>query len=157
MKINIGCHIWHLEGFINIDIDEKLIPKPDLIADGRKLPFEDNSIDEIYAGHMLEHYRLEDRPLEEWKRVLKPNGRITITVPDIEKGLVEYRKGDITLECLHTIVYGDGNTAGEHYKIYTKDLLEKEVGALFRKTEIIENSPYVVADVKYQTIITAIK
>ena len=38
--------------------------------------------DEIYAGHVAEHVDDVKASLGRWFKVLKPGGRITITVPD---------------------------------------------------------------------------
>ena len=51
-----------------------------------KLEFEDNTVDLIYSSHVLEYF---DRAevldvLNEWKRVLKPNGTLRLAVPDFE-------------------------------------------------------------------------
>lgn len=154
MKINIGCNQWKLEGFINIDIDERV--NPDVVADGSKLPYEDNSIDEIYAGHMLEHYSLDENVLLEWKRVLKAGGKITITVPDVEKGIAEYRKGNITLDFLNQILFGATDREQQnHHQLFTEDILKTQVEKVFNECKIVEDSPYLVAKVNWQTIIEA--
>jgi predicted SAM-dependent methyltransferase len=56
----------------------------DIIADVRKLPFAAESVDEILNVNLLDHIRFQDVPalLLEWKRVLKPGGRLIIDVGD---------------------------------------------------------------------------
>jgi predicted SAM-dependent methyltransferase len=51
-----------------------------------KLEIEDESIDEIYSCHSLEHIsRHKVVPtLKEWHRVLKPGGKVTVIVPEME-------------------------------------------------------------------------
>ena len=44
--------------------------------------FENNSLDFIVAKHNLEHYHDPVKTVKEWKRVLKPNGKLGIIVPD---------------------------------------------------------------------------
>ena len=70
MKLNLGCNDFKLKGFINIDIDPRV--NPDVVADVCKLPYEDNSVEEIYAGHVLEHIPMYIDALKEWHRVLQP-------------------------------------------------------------------------------------
>ena len=98
IKLNLGSHGSNMDGYINVDLFDD---SADLKADVTNLPFEDNSVDEIYAAHILEHMRMtnEYEPhlcnainpktvhevLNEWKRVLKPGGRLEIRVPDFER------------------------------------------------------------------------
>ncbi len=46
------------------------------------LAYKDESVDEIYASHVLEHfpYNKTQEVLNDWVRVLKPGGRIRIPV-----------------------------------------------------------------------------
>jgi ubiquinone/menaquinone biosynthesis C-methylase UbiE len=46
-----------------------------------KLPFGDNSVDEIVAMHVLEHIFRPDPVMNELHRVLKPGGKMLIEVP----------------------------------------------------------------------------
>lgn len=50
------------------------------------LSYADNSVEEIRASHVLEHFghRQIEAVLDEWIRVLKPGGRIKIAVPNAE-------------------------------------------------------------------------
>jgi len=50
--------------------------------------FADATFEEIYASHVLEHFAYKDelaQVLREWHRVLKPGGRLYISVPDLDK------------------------------------------------------------------------
>ena len=64
--------------------------------------FLDNSFTEIYASHVLEHFdyngELKDT-LIEWHRVLEPEGKIFISVPDLD-ALAELilAKNELTVE-----------------------------------------------------------
>jgi Uncharacterized protein conserved in bacteria len=49
--------------------------------------FEDETFDIIYSSHVLEHFDYKRELLEvlkEWKRVLKTNGKLYISVPDLD-------------------------------------------------------------------------
>lgn len=84
MKLNLGCGMKYLQGYVNIDISEK--SKADLILDleNGKLPYKDNSIDEIQAIQFLEHIRNLIPLMNECYRVLAPKGVFHIIVPQGE-------------------------------------------------------------------------
>jgi len=60
----------------------------DHICDARDLSiFPDNSFVALYASHVLEHFDYRDEllaVLKEWYRVLSPEGRLFISVPDMD-------------------------------------------------------------------------
>jgi hypothetical protein len=79
LKLNIGAGSTRIEGWTPIDRD--------LGTEAYPLPYEDNSVDEIRASHILEHFSFRDaiEAVKEWARVLKPGGRIRIAVPGFEQ------------------------------------------------------------------------
>lgn len=44
-------------------------------------PFEDNSLDEIYSAHVLEHMDDLGKVMEEFTRICKPGAEIKVIVP----------------------------------------------------------------------------
>lgn len=58
----------------------------------RPLPYVTNSVEAVYASHLLEHlYREEaNRLLVECFRVLRPGGILRIVVPDLRASIFEY-------------------------------------------------------------------
>jgi len=49
--------------------------------------FADETFDEVYASHVLEHFDFAgslQNALKEWHRILKPNGKLYISVPDMD-------------------------------------------------------------------------
>lgn len=85
MRLHIGGE-QPKKGWKILNIQEA--PDVDFVGDcGDLSQFEDNSVSEIYASHILEHLGyMEELPnaLKEWYRVLKPNGKIMISVPDLD-------------------------------------------------------------------------
>lgn len=78
-----------------------IIPGPhvDYVGDCRDLSrFADNSVDQIYASHVLEHVGFSDgeRALKEWHRVLAPGGALMVSVPDIETLSTLFLKDGLT-------------------------------------------------------------
>jgi len=92
IKLNLGCGKRILENYTNIDLHNT---KANILHDlTTSLPYDNNTIDEILAEHIIEHFHPEEwyRILRDWARVLKPNGIIEIYTPDIircAKNLIE--------------------------------------------------------------------
>jgi len=53
-----------------------------IVADAHNLPFRDNTIDEIFAGQLIEHLKNPISFLKECRRVLKEGGMVTIVTPN---------------------------------------------------------------------------
>lgn len=98
VRANIGCGGQRLDGWVNVDQFKD--SAADVIADAfdylRERP---GMLDEIYAGHFLEHleYGFHDwqntdahRLLVLAHRALKPGGRIGVVVPDGEAVIRHY-------------------------------------------------------------------
>jgi predicted SAM-dependent methyltransferase len=160
--LNLGSNEWNISSkspnvkWINIDADKNDKINPDLQCRAEELPFEDNSIDEIYSGHLLEHFDIHEgkKALNEWYRVLKLGGIITITVPDIEKGLKCLLDGEINLEWFNQIVYGaNDRQKQEHHQAFNIDILAHQMSELFKELTQVDDCPYWVANVKWQSCI----
>lgn len=97
LRLHIGGRTRHA-GWTCYDISPG--PEVDLVGDCRDLSrFEDDSVEEIYASHVLEHlsYRNEIVPaLKEWRRVLLPGGLVKISVPDFEVLCRLFLRPDLT-------------------------------------------------------------
>jgi len=90
MKINLGSGYKPLPGYINIDSNPKC--SPNILRDLSKgLPFANDTIDEIYSEHLLEHIHDLKFLLEECSRVLKQNGRFRYIVPYALRGTAGFR------------------------------------------------------------------
>ena len=58
----------------------------DVVASGDALGmFGDGELDFVVARHNLEHYHDPSRALAEWRRVVRPGGRIGVVVPDHDR------------------------------------------------------------------------
>jgi ubiquinone/menaquinone biosynthesis C-methylase UbiE len=82
MKINLGGGLKRFDGFLNVDHDP--LTNPDFCFDIEKdkFPFDDNSIEEVKAHHILEH--IGDKFfnfMKELYRVCKNGAIIDIFVP----------------------------------------------------------------------------
>ena len=84
MKLHIGGE-EKKEGWKILNIQQK--PDVDFIGDITDLgQFEDNSIEEIYASHVVEHVAQKkvDKTLKGIHRVLKDSGKFYVSVPDMD-------------------------------------------------------------------------
>ena len=99
VRLNIGCGNYPLEGYTNID--DSPTADSDIQADAMTYlaGLENDSVDEIYAGHFLEHLPQVEglKFLAECWRVLKPGGKCGIVVPDMKSVLAQYVAGSPAL------------------------------------------------------------
>lgn len=80
IKLNLGCGFDKRKGYLNCDILK--VAKPDMIVDlEKKLPFKNNSIDEIIMIGVAEHITNFVPLMEEFYRICKNKARIRIEVP----------------------------------------------------------------------------
>jgi predicted SAM-dependent methyltransferase len=84
LKLNLGCG-WRDFGLDWVHIDGGDYPhlnSKDIV----NLPYEDSSVDLIYASHVLEYFNREEAKelLTKWHSKLKPGGVIRLAVPNFE-------------------------------------------------------------------------
>jgi len=83
LAVNLGCGNDYIDGWINIDADPDM--KPDILCnldmEHVNIPLPDNSMDLVYAMHILEHIRYLPELKRELCRILKPGGEIWVSVP----------------------------------------------------------------------------
>ncbi|MCW5771146.1 MAG: methyltransferase domain-containing protein [Rhodospirillaceae bacterium] len=94
-RLNIGCGKFPRPGWINID--NKVRTGVDCVADLRgELPFPEASVDYAVAIHVFPHIRLDALApaLRRVLRVLKPGGVFRVALPDLERAIDAYRRGD---------------------------------------------------------------
>ena len=105
MKLNLGSGLRNLKGYINIDAVKQT---PDTVVGNLlELDYVDNSIDEIYSEHVIEHFtRPElDRYFSESKRMLKPSGKFVIIAPSIIKVLERFNKGEVDINYIDSFLF----------------------------------------------------
>jgi len=92
VKLHLGCGGVRWKDFINVDLypDDGLPDDSrdgciaDVFADIRALDLPENTIDEIFTSHVIEHFPrwVALKMLEDWFRMLKPGGQVVIEMPD---------------------------------------------------------------------------
>jgi len=93
-------------------------------------PFEDNSVDLIYASHVIEYFDREEiiSILTEWKRVLKPGGILRLAVPNFYMMASLYIQRSYPLESFLGPIYGKMKMNDEmiyHKTVYDSASLAK--------------------------------
>jgi predicted SAM-dependent methyltransferase len=131
MKLHLDCGSKdkHADGYINID--KRKLPHVDLVADvSQRLPYEDETVDEILAESILEHipHNIVGMPssfkmsktiavLKDWHRVLKQEGRLVLRVPNIEGIIRAYLAKKIPIVDFIGYVWGNGEYEGNRHLV----------------------------------------
>lgn len=147
LKLNLGGRGTKIPGFLTVDLSDEF--DVDVKSDVSKLPYDDNSVAEIYASQILEHFPhvRTKSVLEEWYRILAPGGSIAIGVPDFARTIEIYNEIGLT-DWVMNFLYGDQiYDLAYHYRPFTfaslAELLNK-VG--FRNIRRIGSMPYGIKD-----------
>ncbi len=92
LNLNVGSGGYVIHGFVNLDYFSEHYYGSDLWFKDRvhydmrndALPYTDNSVDNIYCSHVIEHIETPhvERFFRESQRVLKPGGCLRIACPD---------------------------------------------------------------------------
>jgi SAM-dependent methyltransferase len=150
LRLNIGADRCQVSGFLNVDINPAV--DPDFLTSADDLSMIDTGVcDEIYASHVLEHldWKAGLVALKEWLRVLKPDGMLTVAVPDIEGVYMLYKHngkwGDYNLpvdaDYIQSSIFGSNLLADaipemrdfycgpgmDHKAFYMRDMLVERV------------------------------
>ncbi|HEY4510686.1 MAG TPA: class I SAM-dependent methyltransferase [Candidatus Paceibacterota bacterium] len=80
--LNVGSGVLKIDERV-IDLDYMPYPNVSVVADARRLPFKDESIDALISDALLEHMKSPKEVVSEMRRVLKPRGQIYVLVPFI--------------------------------------------------------------------------
>jgi glycosyltransferase involved in cell wall biosynthesis len=93
VKLNLGCGDDIMTGWINVDAFSE---KASVKANIKELPFPDNYADVILVSHVVEHFKFHEAfdAIKEWRRVLKPDGKLIIETPDFLETCREFVNGD---------------------------------------------------------------
>lgn len=136
-RLHLGCGSVHLPGFVSID--QAAYDHIDFQQDVRDLSnFMDESIELIYACHVLEYFDLQEAVdvLREWRRVLEPGGTLRLAVPDFDALLKVYRASGSLAAILGPLygrmVLADGSGSYKaiyHKTVYTFELLSTILSA----------------------------
>jgi len=89
MNLDVGCghnpdtaetkNWFGMKNSVAIDIRRGIA---DVQADAMRLPFSNGYFETVTASEILEHLDNPTQALREWRRVLKPEGKLFVTVPN---------------------------------------------------------------------------
>ncbi len=81
VKINLGCGLRYLEGYINCDVSKEVKADKYFDADSFPYPLESGIADEILMDNVMEHLDEIPRVMQELYRILKSGGVLRVMVP----------------------------------------------------------------------------
>lgn len=123
--LHLGCGKINHPGFINIDaIPRRHVHYVQAVDKLRR--FRNNSVDLVYACHVLEHFSHLRVPevLREWGRVIKPGGRLCISVPDFDRILAIYHDtGNDVPPILNALMGGQEYAYNYHRIVFNRSYL----------------------------------
>jgi autotransporter strand-loop-strand O-heptosyltransferase len=127
IKINLGCGADIKKGYINVDTFNNF-EGLDVDANILELPFKNDSVDEIFISHTMEHLGIYNVPqaLNEFNRVLKPGGELVIITPDLESCIEQWQKFDDEgrIDRLEYIFGGQSHDGDFHKNGFTENTLK---------------------------------
>lgn len=131
LRINLGAGPTEIPGYTNWDRKNGHEAYP--------LDVPDNSVDEIRASHLLEHfdYRQTLDVLKDWWRALKPGGVLKVAVPDVDWWVKTYTGGGHPQ--LEGIMFG-GHVDGDdfHHALFNDGKLRE----LLRMAGFVRTRPW---------------
>ena len=108
MKLHIGCGKKYLPGYVHVDITphKHVDIVCNLLDIDKHVP--PSSVDEIYACHCAEHVSRHEitKLFKVFYKVLKPNGVLRLSVPDIEQSIKMYMNGTPLFPTLYGQFWG---------------------------------------------------
>lgn len=86
--------------WLSVDIDSSLGEIVVNFQEFEQLPLDDNTVECVYGSHVFEHMSIfkSQQVLNEIHRVMKPSGCFRLVLPDAEKSINEYIKGNSEFE-----------------------------------------------------------
>ena len=117
IKLHLGCGTKIIPEFINVDIlsDQEEVVRDDA---SELTKFANESVDLIYACHILEHFdrKKHKKVLQCWHTKLKVGGKLRISVPSFE-AVVEWYQKNKKIEDVMGLLYGGQRTPYDYHQV----------------------------------------
>jgi len=141
MEVGISEH--RITNGLSLDCVESL--NPDLLCDLNKeaIPLDDEKVDVVVAGEILEHLINPFNAVREFYRVLKENGTLIVSVPNICSLVNRFKMlfGKLPLNCAEPV---DDETPERHITDFNLKVLK----------EVIEKAGFKIEEMKSNGLIT---
>ena len=139
IKINVGCGHLPLRGYLNID--KRKLPNVDIVTDALNLPFEKESISELFSAHLIEHFPEEELKrlvLPYWYSLIKKGGILKLTFPDFDTMAKKYIEEDYPFGKFREVIFGAQDYDGDfHFNLFTKESISSLLyGIGFREVDV---------------------
>lgn len=102
-------------------VTSNITPTADCILDIQKIDLPDSSVGTIVCNHVLEHVPDDLRALNEFRRVLMPNGMLIVSVPLVEGWDTTYENEKIIADVDRIAHFGQN----DHLRIYGHDFRDR--------------------------------
>jgi len=109
IKLHLGCGGQNWDGFIDVDDYPAHDCKPDLKCSITDLPYEENTVDEIWLVHVLEHLYLWDveDAVAHWFHILKSGGKLVVEVPCMDKIIRNFQNKETDWRLTFLGIFGE--------------------------------------------------
>jgi predicted SAM-dependent methyltransferase len=143
MKLNIGSGQKHLKDYINIDLlhGQEKIDASDILTHH---PEWENQVDEIIGMHIFEHFDYDQwrRAIPQFYKLLKPEAKLVLELPNIKDVFREYIKDPYNL-LVSKYIWGGQDSEGQyHYWGWCPETLSKLLTDNGFKVELKEATDY---------------
>ncbi len=140
VKVNLGSDLLPLDDHLNVDF--RKLPGVDIVANVDDLPFNSQSISEIYSNHLLDRFtreRLCGKLLPYWRDLLRPAGTFRAIVADTQATIAALGAGELSFPDFSDAILGaQGSTADFRYNLFSPESLTQILqDAGFRNIEIV--------------------
>jgi hypothetical protein len=127
VKLHLGCVTGPLDGYMNVDTRKHL--GVDIVASFDNLPFDPQSVAEIYSHQALERFtceRLRSGVLPYWRNLLRPRGTFRAVVLDTEAMAAALSAGEMSFEDFREAMLGAQENNDEfHYSLFSGESLSQ--------------------------------
>lgn len=129
--VDLGCGEYPYEtdegDVLRVDIREDV--NPDYQCDLGKTPFATGEFQIVYSSHVLEHFPRNrvDEVLDEWVRILDPDGEMRLIVPNIEWAAQKILKGEVDNDVMNVLYGAQTYDENAHMNGFTPAILEQKL------------------------------